>query len=152
MPADDVRAARREDLPALADLVLAFGTEFDDKPDPGHEGRMAHAMDADTTFLLAGEPPVGFVAFSTRRPYWSARPEAHVDDLFVLPEQRGRGLGRALLRAAIATAREQGSGHLELTTTEEDVAAAALYRAEGLRETEQATPGSGRVIWFGLDL
>lgn len=43
-------------------------------------------------------------------------------------------------------------GHLELTTMEEDVAAAALYRAEGLRETEYADPASGRVIWFGLDL
>ena len=151
MPAD-VRVAGREDLPALAALVLAFGTEFDDRPDPGHEQRMGHAMATDTTFLLTGAPPVGFVAFSTRRPYWSARPEAHVDDLYVVPAHRGRGLGRALLRAAITTAREQGLGHLELTTTEEDVAAAALYRAEGLHETERATPGSGRVIWFGLDL
>lgn len=86
------------------------------------------------------------------RPYWTARPEVVIEDLYVEPAARGRGHGRALLRAAISTAREQGAGHLELTTTEEDVAAAALYRAEGLRETEYAAPGSGRVIWFGLDL
>jgi ribosomal protein S18 acetylase RimI-like enzyme len=147
-----VRRAGPDDVPAIAALVLAFGTEFDDAPDPGHEERVAAAMGADTTFLVAGEPPLGFVAISMRRPYWSARPEVHVDDLYVRPEHRGGGHGRALLQAAIAAAREQGAGHLELTTTEEDVAAAALYRAEGLRETEYDRPGAGRVIWFGLDL
>ena len=147
-----VRHAGPQDVPALAALVLAFGREFDDAPDPGHEERMHAALAADTTFLATGDPPVGFVAFSVRRPYWTARPEAHVDDLYVVPERRGEGLGRALLEAAIAEACALGLGHLELTTTEEDVAAAALYRAVGMRETEQAAPGSGRVIWFGLDL
>lgn len=149
---DGVRVAGPADVPALAALVAAFGAEFDDPPDPGHERRVAAALAGATTFLLRGDPPVGFVAFTLRSPYWTARPEVLVDDLYVVPGARGRGHGRALLRAAIAAAREQGAGHLELTTTEEDVAAAALYRAENLRETEQTAPGSGRVIWFGLDL
>ncbi len=147
-----VRRAEPRDVPALAALLTAFGAEFDDAPDPGHEERLGQAMARDTTVLVAGDPPVGFCAIALRRPYWSARPEVHVDDLYVTPELRGHGHGRALLRAAIAAARELGAGHLELTTTEEDVAAAALYRAEGLRETELDRPGSGRVIWFGLDL
>lgn len=147
-----VRAAGPEDVGALAGLVAAFGAEFDDPVDPGHEERLRQAMAERTTFLLAGEPPLGFVAVTLRQPYWTARPEVLVDDLYVTPDARGRGHGRALLRAAIAAAREQGAGHLELTTTDQDVAALGLYRAEGMRETEQADPGSGRVIWFGLDL
>lgn len=148
----DVRVAGSGDIDVLASLVAAFGAEFDDAPDPGNEERLHRAMAAGTTFLLAGDPPLGFAAVTPRRPYWTARPEVVIEDLYVEPAARGRGHGRALLRAAITTAREQGAGHLELTTTEEDVAAAALYRAEGLRETEYAAPGSGRVIWFGLDL
>jgi ribosomal protein S18 acetylase RimI-like enzyme len=147
-----VRVAAPEDVPALAALTSAFGAEYDDVPDPGHEQRIAAAMAGATTFLVAGDPPCAFVAITLRQPYWTARPEVVVDDLYVVPEHRGHGHGRALLRAAIASAREQGAGHLELTTTEEDVAAAALYRAEGLRETEYADPASGRVVWFGLDL
>lgn len=152
-PHRTVRRAGSSDLPALAALVIAFGAEFDDPPDPGVEGRLAATLqDPRAMFLLAGAPPVGFAAVRVRDVYWSARPEAWLEDLYVVPDRRGEGRGRALLEAAIATARERGCGHFELTTTEEDVAAAALYRASGLRETEQDAEGSGRVIWFGLDL
>jgi len=148
-----IRPAGPADLGALARMVIDFGAEFDDRPDPGVQARLAAAVDDPrTTFLLTGRPPVGFIALRLRDVYWSARPEVVVEDLYVMPAARGRGHGRGLLRAAIASAREQGAGHLELTTTEEDVAAAALYRAEGLRETEHDDPGSGRVIWFGLTL
>lgn len=146
------RVAGPEELAAVAALVVAFGDEFEDPVEPGHEERIRRAMAGPTTFVVIGEPLLGFVAITLRQPYWTARPEVLVDDLYVAVEHRGHGHGRALLRAAIAAAREQGAGHLELTTTEEDVAAAALYRAEGLRETEYDKPGAGRVIWFGLDL
>lgn len=148
-----IRVAGPDDVGVLVELIEAFAAEFDDTTDPGLETRVA-AIGADprTRFLLAGDPPLGFIAVRLHDVYWSARPEAWVEDLFVVPEARGRGHGRALLRAGIAAARAQGAGHFELTTTEEDVAAAALYRAEGMRGSERDVPGSGRVIWFGLDL
>lgn len=151
--APDVRIAGPADLDTLARLAVAFEGEFGNTVDPGLEARLAPLLeDEQATFLLVGEPAFGFAVVRLRAVYWTVAPDAVVDDLYVAPDRRGHGHGRALLRAAIAAAREQGAGHLELTTTEEDVAAAALYRAEGLRETEDAKPDSGRVIWFGLDL
>jgi GNAT superfamily N-acetyltransferase len=45
-------------------------------------------------------------------------PTATLDDLYVVPERRGRGLGRALLRAALDAARERGAASFELYTGE----------------------------------
>ncbi len=149
----DPRPAGLSDVGSLARLMRAFAAEFDERVAPGLELRLdALLVDGRTTFLLAGAPPLGFVTVRLRDAIWSAEPEAWVEDLYVVPRARRRGHGRALLRAAITAARAQGANHLELTTTEEDAGAAALYRAEGLRETEHDAPGSGRVIWFGLDL
>ncbi len=137
----------------LAALITAFEAEFGGLVEPGLEERLGALLaDPRATYLLAGEPAVGFLALRVRDVHRSVRPEALVDDLYVAPEHRGRGHGRALLRAAIAAARAEGAGHLELTTSEGDHAALGLYRAEGLRETEESTPGSDRVVWFGLDL
>ena len=148
-----VRLAGPSDRDALAALMRTFEGEFGNTIDPGLEERLDRLLvGSTTTFLLAGEPAFGFAALRLRDSYLTATPETHLDDLFVVPERRGEGHGRALLEGAIARARELGASHFELTTTEEDVEAAALYRSAGLRQTEEDEPGSGVVIWFGLDL
>ncbi len=88
--------------------------------------------------LLAWEGPrvVGvatcFLGFST----FSARTLLNVHDLGVVPDARGRGVGRALLAQAEALARSLGCIKLSLEVREDNAPARALYEAVGGREFE----------------
>lgn len=87
---------------------------------------------------LDGSAVVGaatcFFGFST----FSARLLLNVHDLAVLPDFRGRGIGRALLRAAEARALGRGCSKLTLEVREDNARARGLYRALGFRDFELA--------------
>jgi ribosomal protein S18 acetylase RimI-like enzyme len=74
---------------------------------------------------------VCFVGFSTFR----ARPLLNIHDLAVLPQHRGKGAGRALLRAAEEHARRQGCCRLTLEVLESNSGARALYRRFGFDDS-----------------
>ena len=80
---------------------------------------------------LADERPVGaavcFRGFST----FAARPLLNVHDLAVLPDYRGRGIGRALLAAVEDRARKLGCCKLTLEVQSDNAPARALYRSAG---------------------
>jgi ribosomal protein S18 acetylase RimI-like enzyme len=83
---------------------------------------------------------VGFVTVWAR--FRSAEPDddpsehGFVSDLVVTEAQRRRGIGRALLRAAEARAREAGAGALCLSVKAGNTAARSLYAAEGFVVSE----------------
>ena len=118
-------------------LLHAFNTAYDD-PSPGPERLSARlgalVASGDTDVLLGGD--TGVVVLRYRPSLWSEADEASLAELWVDPSARGRGLGRALLRAALERARERGCDYLELATSEEDREARALYESEGLHATE----------------
>jgi GNAT superfamily N-acetyltransferase len=58
-----------------------------------------------------------------------------MNDLFVTTEARGEGVGRALIQAAAAVARERGSPVLEWTTEPANVAAQRLYDSTGAEKS-----------------
>lgn len=95
---------------------------------------------AQALVLLAfeGARPVGlancFYGFST----FAARPLLNVHDLAVVPDQRGRGIGRALLVAAEERARARGCAKLTLEVREDNARARALYGDHGFRDFELA--------------
>jgi ribosomal protein S18 acetylase RimI-like enzyme len=99
----------------------------------------------------AGEV-VGFVSVWTRyrsnEPDDDPAPHGFVSDLVVLASHRGRGIGRALLRAAEARARAAGADRVLLSVKAGNAGARALYAAEGYAEVdlylEKALEPSGR--------
>jgi ribosomal protein S18 acetylase RimI-like enzyme len=80
---------------------------------------------------------------------WRAGHDCLLEDLFVDPSARRAGLGRALLDAAIARARERDCRRVELDTAETNEAARALYGAAGF--SEEAYEG-GRALFLRLRL
>ena len=62
--------------------------------------------------------------------------EFYVSDLIVSAAHRGRGIGRRLLRAAEALAREAGARTIRLSVKAGNVGARSLYAAEGFEEAE----------------
>jgi ribosomal protein S18 acetylase RimI-like enzyme len=91
---------------------------------------------ASTLVLLAYETgaavgaAVCFFGYST----FKAMPLLNIHDLAVVPGQRGRGIGRALLDAAEEHARERGCCKLTLEVQEANAPARGLYRSFGFRE------------------
>ena len=75
-----------------------------------------------------------FFGFST----FSAHPLLNVHDLAVLPDFRGRGIGRALLVAAEGLARARGCTKLTLEVREDNARARGLYHERGFRDFELA--------------
>jgi ribosomal protein S18 acetylase RimI-like enzyme len=91
-----------------------------------------------------GGPIVGFVAGRVRRGC------LHIEGLAVERTWRRRGIGRALVRAAVARARAEGLAAVTLHVGTRNAAAIALYRAEGF-ETIQCLRGFYSARAFGSD-
>ena len=111
--------------------------------------RIAELLDASpgaraahgTAALLTGDPPEGFALLRWRPSLYSPHREAYLAELYVAPERRGHGRGRALLTATLELARELGADRIELGTRETDRAARALYESMGFINTEDGPDG-----------
>ena len=75
----------------------------------------------------------------------------YLEELYVVPERLGRGLGRALLQSAMRHAEERGAARIDLGTSEDDVAARALYESAGFTNREGG-PGGPRMLYYERDL
>jgi GNAT superfamily N-acetyltransferase len=122
------------DAETIGRLLHDFNTEFGD-PTPGPAAltnRIRELLEAgEVTVLLAGSPARGLAVLRFRPALWKEALDAYLEELYVVPERRGQGLGRALMEAAIELARAEGAGDMHLGTSEDDVAARALYESLG---------------------
>jgi ribosomal protein S18 acetylase RimI-like enzyme len=128
----------------VARLLHDFQVEFDE-PSPGVEtleeryGELIR--NKEMIVLLVGEGPDGFAQLRFRPWVYSAGLCSYLEELYVVPEQRGNGLGRALLEAAMEAARGEGADQMELGTAESDTAARALYESAGFTNREGRPDG-----------
>jgi len=129
-----IRRATPEDAPSVARLLHDFNTEYGDFT-PGVEVLARNAREmleaGEMVVLLAGEGPDGLAELRFRRSVWTAKLDCYLEELYVVPSLRGQGIGRAILREAMDVARAEGAAHMDLGTSEDDVAARALYESEG---------------------
>jgi ribosomal protein S18 acetylase RimI-like enzyme len=139
-----VRRATPGDAPAVARLLHDFQAEFDE-PSPGLEtleDRYEELIrNKDMIVLLVGDGPDGFAQLRFRPWVYSAGLHSYLEELYVVRDLRGNGLGRALLEAAMDTARTEGAEHMELGTAESDTAARALYESAGFTNREGSPDG-----------
>lgn len=114
-----IRPATAADVP----LILQFIREL------AHYERLSHQVTADeddlrTTLFgdrpaaevlicLQGDKPVGFALYFTNYSTFLAKPGIWLEDIYVQPEARGCGHGKALLRAVAETAHQRGAGRME---------------------------------------
>lgn len=88
-----------------------------------------HEMDA----LIADDEgrALGFALFFPTWSTWHGKPGVHLEDLFVVPEARGRGIGKALLSAVAALAVARGCARLEWQVLDWNEPALGFYRSLG---------------------
>ena len=150
-----IRPGRPEDAPALAAMIralaeyerlthLCVGTEDDLRAaiwasDPAAEVLIAHV----------DRQPAGFALFFPTFSTFLARRGLWLEDLFVYPEHRGAGVGKALLRAVAALARDRGCGRLEWSVLDWNTPAIRFY--EGLGATVMPDWRIARVVGSAID-
>jgi ribosomal protein S18 acetylase RimI-like enzyme len=143
-PSYEVRRAATGDAEAIGRLLHDFNTEYDDYT-PGPEAiakRIGELITSgDVTVLLGGDGPDGLAVLRFRPSLWSETLDCYLEELYVVPDRRGQGLGQALMEAAIGTAREEGAGYMDLGTAETDTAARALYEKLGFSNKEGKPDG-----------
>ena len=146
----EIRRAGVGEAAAIARLLHDFNTEFSE-PTPGVAAltaRAGHLLAAgEMTVLLSGDGPDGIALIRFRPSIWSDGLEAHLQELYVVPPLRGRGIGRALLEATIAAAREAGAAGVDLNTGETDTAARALYESAGFSNREGGPDGPSMLFY-----
>ena len=139
-----VRRAERADAEAIGRLLHDFNTEYEDfTPGPAKIAERVRELLAarDTVVLLAGDGPDGLAVLRFRASIWIDALECYVAELYVVPDKRGRGIGRALMEEVLDVARREGAGHIELNTSDDDVAARALYESLGFTNREGRPDG-----------
>jgi GNAT superfamily N-acetyltransferase len=85
----------------------------------------------ETLICSRGPTPVGFALYFFTYSTFMARPSLYLEDLFVRPEERGRGAGRALLRELARIAMRRGCGRMEWTVLDWNAPSIGFYERLG---------------------
>jgi ribosomal protein S18 acetylase RimI-like enzyme len=139
-----VRKATECDAAVVAKLMHDFSTEFGEEIDEVEvlERRYREQLGSgEATVLIGGDGPNGFAQLRYRGQVYSDAPAAYLEELYVVPDRRGEGLGRTMLKAAMEEARAHGADHIDLGTSEDDTVARALYESAGFTNREGKRDG-----------
>ncbi|AFR49323.1 MULTISPECIES: GNAT family N-acetyltransferase [Gordonia] len=136
------RLATTADAATIADLLDEFNREFDEpSPGPVALARRLHELlsGASTFAVVAGAPIVSLGLVTIRTNVWVEGGIALLDEMYTTPAERSRGLGSAVLTAAVAEATRRGAGEFEIEVDEPDVDAHRFYARHGFPMRDPAT-------------
>jgi GNAT superfamily N-acetyltransferase len=89
-----------------------------------------------TLICRRGRTPVGFALYFFAYSTFLARPTLYIEDLFVIPEERGRGAGKALLAALARITVRRGCGRMDWAVLDWNTPAIRFYKRIGARLRE----------------
>mgnify|MGYP005823515717 CR=1 FL=1 len=134
-----VRPLTEIDLPAFLELIQGLA-DYEKLPGPDAEGRKRLARDAfaDPPLFWAAiaerdSRPVGYGVYYLTYSTFSARPTLFVEDIFVLPGERGNGAGKAIMKHLAGEAVRRGCGRMEWNVLDWNEPAQRFYRTLGAR-------------------
>lgn len=138
-----VRRAVTADAPLVAGLLWDFNTEFD-SPTPSVADltrRFGDLLGRDEVLVLLadlGRPadPIGFALLTLRPTPYHDGPLAQLEELYVRPQLRDRGIGTALLTTALDTVRARRAGEMHINVDEVDVDTRRFYERHGFVNIE----------------
>lgn len=156
LPTLEIRRATRADLEALARLHEQFRKSLQ-RATPTRvqfTAALDRLLTTGTAHILVattGSEAVGYTTLHVLHTAWTDTSVAVLEDLFVAELCRGRGVGHALVEAAIREATALGCSSLSLDTNERNEASQKVYRRLGLT-CERARWSGGRQIRYDLRL
>src|SRR2546423_381389 len=133
------------DVPVILELIRALAT-YERAPnevtatEEGLRDVLFGAKPAAEVLLaFENETAVGFAVFFHNFSTWLGLPGIYLEDLFVKPEHRGKGYGRALLIELAKIARGRGCGRLEWAVLDWNEPAIQFYRKLGAKPMDEWT-------------
>jgi ribosomal protein S18 acetylase RimI-like enzyme len=145
-----VRLATLADTEAIGQLLHRFNQEFDE-PTPGLEALMRRIADlianGDTDVVLGGQGPDGLAVLRFRPSIWTAGLESSLAELYITPERRHVGLGRAVLEEAIRQAKLRGADWMSIEVDEPNATARHLYEALGFTNHDGGPGGPAMLVY-----
>jgi Sortase and related acyltransferases len=140
-----IRPARVEDVPVILQLIRDLAT-YERAPNDvtATEEQLVEVLfgerpAAEVLLAFEGQWPVGFAVFFYNFSTWLGRPGLYLEDLFVKPEKRGKGYGRALLVELAKIARDRECGRMEWAVLDWNEPAIKFYRALGAKPMDEWT-------------
>jgi GNAT superfamily N-acetyltransferase len=135
--------ARAEDVPVILSLIKALADyeRMSDQvvatEDDLRNWLFSQRPVAEVVLARAGQAVVGFALFFHNFSTFLGRPGLYLEDLFVLPEWRGHGVGRQLLTHLASLAVHRGCGRMEWSVLDWNEPAMGFYRRLGARVMEE---------------
>ncbi|HVJ03666.1 MAG TPA: GNAT family N-acetyltransferase [Sphingomonas sp.] len=137
-----IRPATPADVPLILQLVRELA-EYEREPDAVvateamlHEALFERRFAESVIAEIEGRP-VGFALFFHNFSTWTGRPGIYLEDLYVTPDARGGGAGKALLRHVAGLALDRGCGRFEWAVLDWNQPAIDFYRAMGARPMDE---------------
>lgn len=139
-----LRRAERPDMPTVLGLIKALA-EFEKLPPPDAEAEQRLIGDAfgdrprfeAWLAMTVDGSPVGYAILFETYSTFLARPTLFLEDLFVVPEFRQRGIGTAMFNRFIRMAFERGCGRMEWSCLNWNVQAQSFYEKLGARRLSE---------------
>jgi GNAT superfamily N-acetyltransferase len=131
-----IRPAQREDVPELLTMIreLASYERLADRV-VGDESQLAESLfelgAAEALIAEVEEVPVGYAIYFTTFSTFLCLPGLWCEDIFVRPQWRGEGLGRALFVAVARAAADRGYGRVDWVVLDWNQPAIAFYKGLG---------------------
>ncbi len=140
-----IREATAVDVPVILELIrgLADYEKLSDQVTATEEQLRQTLFGArpgaDVLLAYVDQICTGFALFFPNYSTFLAKPGIYLEDLYVIPEWRGKGIGRALLSRVAATARERGCGRLEWEVLDWNAPSIGFYKSLGAVPMEEWT-------------
>jgi GNAT superfamily N-acetyltransferase len=140
-----IRPATVADVPIILELIRALAT-YERAPNDvtATEDGLSKVLfgekpAAEVLLAFENETAVGFAVFFHNFSTWLGRPGLYLEDLFVRPEDRGKGYGRALLIHLAKIARDRGCARMEWAVLDWNEPAIQFYRKLGGKPMDEWT-------------
>jgi GNAT superfamily N-acetyltransferase len=127
------RLATTDDAEQVARLLRDFNSEFG-SPSPGVD-----VLAARLRVLLAGTPPAAVALVTLRTNVWYSGQVALLDEMYVVPAQRGQGIGSAVIAYLMSISPSRRVDLIEINVDEDDVDAQRFYERHGFSATEHGS-------------
>jgi len=141
----EIRSATESDVPVILELIRALAT-YERAPNDvtATEKGLTEVLfgkkpAAEVLLAFENETAVGFAVFFHNFSTWLGRPGLYLEDLFVKPEHRGKGYGRALLIHLAKIARDRNCGRFEWAVLDWNEPAIQFYRKLGAKPMDEWT-------------
>ena len=145
MPASMIRSATPADIPAIRQLIVDLAV-YEKEPDAVkathddlHAALFGTRPTAECVLAEIDGQPVGMALFFTNFSTWTGKPGLYLEDLFVMPDARGGGIGKAMLVYLAGIAAARGYARFEWSVLDWNTPAIGFYTALGAKSMDEWT-------------